>query len=197
MIYSLSHPRSGANWLRYCVEYLTHRPTSFLYGSLDWDPPIYTLCDNITITDKKIILKYGHKMAPSFLKQEDKLIFLLRDYKKSAFSNLIRTYPKSFNWANVKFELDYYLNSLQIYDKFVGDKILIRYEDLISGKSLDDIMKFMGFDIDVTTFLLEIDSHQQKSMSVYRDGKLKNKKIYDLTSWDEYMKKNILYEKYF
>ena len=167
----ISYQRSGLNWVRYCIEYLTGLRTSGQTKLLEkGDLAVYR-----THNIKK---KNGpNSIACRFYDEQgqpihNKVVLLLRDYRES-FLRVAKGRGKGvptvediqneniFNFKN-------YFENLKAYDKFRGPKLLIWYHDLIDDFSqITKILDFLGLYYDLEDFDLEY--HRRKSVEIY-DG---------------------------
>lgn len=166
----VSYPRSGNTWMRYMIEYLTKQVT---IGSLHNQANIIERgighCIQMGVNLTKPILYKQH-----FLKNEqlnEPIIFILRNYKEVIVKHKYQKTPKSFTkefkdkWHNQ------YINLLWQFDK-AKNKIFIYYEDLINRKMLPKILKeifqFLGWQVDICSFMNEYDYHKDISIQLYK-----------------------------
>ena len=183
----LSYPRSGNTWVRYCIEYITGKPTNGACGSSIANSiphhikPICCLTGMGINCDQDPIAHKFHKINFPVDENDVGLIVVVRNYKESVIRH--KCYDNrsgSFgidNWK-LKFKdavlgesdkVDY-VKILLTYDKWKGRKILIYYEDIISNPAseIGRLAKFFGVDFDADKFMKDIDLHREKSVSVYK-----------------------------
>jgi len=114
----ISHPKSGSNWIRYCVEYLTGKPTQGQNKRLENGndgPP------------ENWVLRRSHHV-PKELDKDSKVVILLRNYKElicrpgmEQFGDVIDAYEDFFNFAEeteCKTHIVYYEDISDIYQVF-------------------------------------------------------------------------------
>ena len=185
----VSIPRSGYNFIRYSVEFLTKKRTP---GS---KTRLITSGDSV----------FTHTHTPITPKGISKMVLIIRDSKE------LQLRPNPENDFTNNFTKFYY-DLVDVFEKFNGEKILIRYEDLITD--INEIKKIITFlDIplieDFEEFAKNEEKHRLKSLEIsninHSGGK--DTKFYQsqLNSTDEILKfeqgfKNynpLLYEKYF
>jgi len=168
----LSYPRSGSNWLKYCIEALTNFEVS-------------TLIDCKKITEDIILKDHGH--VSNFwnnYSEFDTIILIVRNYKECITRHIdITNYDelkKEFqNKTPIQSGIDDtdFIMLLDLYDKSKGPKILIYYEDFILNpkKELEKILKFLlnlnaHIKISLNDFLINFNSHKEKSIQYYRNN---------------------------
>jgi len=159
----LSFPRSGRNWLMYCINYLggedNPKDEAILNNIIDWEHN----------NNKKRIDRY------------DKLILLVRNYKECIprhyhpfiqITPVITTYLKS-NPVMAGKRLNEYIENLQTYNEFSKEKIIVYYEDLITDTkgTIDKVFKFLELkDTNrLEMFYNDIESHKQRSIELHEN----------------------------
>lgn len=148
----VSYPRSGSNWVKYFVEF---------------------------ITDLKVgdgVFRKSHSS------RNQRQIFLIRNYKECLYSHGARSYDdfireltKDGQFNPIRKPQPYYLTLLQIFDDLKLPKILIYYEDLIENpegefsRLFEFLRSIEGISIkgDLKQFFVDIDEHIQKSLVWY------------------------------
>ncbi|MBD3279079.1 MAG: hypothetical protein GF388_12330, partial [Candidatus Aegiribacteria sp.] len=177
----LSYPRSGNTWLRYCIEFLTKRPTRSY--NPDDNTPINTGLGRFVDIDidydaPPIVYKtHGHRYneKQSYDMDNDKLIVLVRNYKEC----LVRHHIGGAGSLDRKFyaqtqgyrdgETDY-IGYFQIYEQWQGKKILIYYEDLITDLEAEllKVLKLLEYDGSYLRELMDnIGFHKKQSIGLY------------------------------
>lgn len=163
MIYLISFPRSGNSWLRYCIEHILKIPTIDI--NPDFKNRSISECYECKekIRGKNKIIK-SHKFIAT---ENDKLIFILRNYK-----DCIESHKQRSASGPVDKFLNEYFSLLKQYDDFSGDKTIIYYEDIIDENKLPDIMKnlsqFLESDCDIDDFVKNYEKHKQESKNGYQ-----------------------------
>jgi len=165
----LSYPKCGSSWIRYCIELLSKRPTvgpsvfdseSKELSCIDF--PILEKVNDFEYDTEKFIVAKAHNPGDS---NHDKLILIIRDYKEL----LCRPdgEKKEYNKNNIKKFLlednfvENYFSSLEYFDNFKKDKILIYYEDLVNNFS-DEMKKIVDFlDLDHNRLELLLQNHEE------------------------------------
>lgn len=155
--YLISYPKSGNTAIRLFLEKYTGLPTSSVYAKRSNDKSILFNKSNTPIITK------SHKFKP--VKPDDKVIFIVRDYKDSIISYL--KYKTGKKYLNVvplekttdqqynalkndfKFFLNKYLIILNDYINCNNKKILIRYENFVNDFYTESyrILSFLNVDI--------------------------------------------------
>jgi len=212
----LSYPRSGNTWLRYSIECITKKPTigylDPLSAKFDRNPIGHFVDIGIDKGANNIMTK---RHAVEMIDEPiDKLIIVVRDYKEVIIRHrkeapnvsLLKDSCKSDNSTHN------YIQLIDYFDKFEGDKIMIHYEDIITDiKSV--LKKLVDFleesDEHIEDFMNKIETHKINSIGIYGPGgsetKGKTLKYHSnkMTNeqkrkWDEYLKTNHshLFEKY-
>lgn len=147
----ISYPKSGSNWIRYCIEFLTQKPTQ---GA------VKRLIDGHSDTNN-IILRRTHKKIT--VNDSDFIVFLIRNpielhLRKSITNN-------NFEWVKL----------YSLYDFFETNKSknnvrLLYYEDII--KNFSELSKlinnFYELDLvnDIEEFHDNIEYHRQTSLMI-------------------------------
>jgi len=173
MNYLVSYNRSGNTWVRYILEYLTHQPT--------WGHQKYSISErmgeksNITILHGEPIVIKRHQIIPNEITNQDKVVFLLRDYKECIWNSM------DCKWEKFEPEFVKYWNLLKFFDEFDGKKLLIKYEDLMNDPKtfISTLLIFLGFDPfelifnednEFNKFLADYEYHKEKCFSIYNNS---------------------------
>ncbi|MGK7899369.1 MAG: sulfotransferase domain-containing protein [Xenococcus sp. (in: cyanobacteria)] len=158
----ISYSRSGMNWLRYSMEFLTNRPTP---GHLR------------LIEEGDFLFDRAHKGYVSIHRYQ-KVIMLLRDYKECLLRQLPLEWEKNnsvIDFLNDKSSIQppyWYINNLQAYHNFQGPKILVYYEDLVVNpvQEFEKIIEFLGLrkdSVDLNLFEQKLSFHRKQSVNCY------------------------------
>lgn len=202
MNYLISYNRSGNTWVRYILEYLTHQPTwghqKFAISQRFTNSPI------ILTSDEPIIVK-RHEIIPNEITVNDKVIFLLRDYKECIWNSMGCKYDS--------FEKEYlkYIQLLEFFHNFKGDKRLFYYDDIFQNYHfIFNLLYFLNRydDIEkIIDFVDDIEIHKSNCFGVYKnsintkDNEKVNLTETELNFIDDVMIKNgessYLWSKYF
>lgn len=172
-LYLLAYPRSGSNWLCYCLEVLA----SLQAIGVSED---YT-CPSALDTHRKdfvLMRSHGHRQRElDVIKASGRpLIFILRDYMECIVRHhdgnvSIEVILSNLCGGQVIEERVDYICCLDFFHRYLGPKILVYYRDLIMNprEQLDKVLKFMGLydEQRLVTFMSEFDGHVKKSIKNY------------------------------
>jgi hypothetical protein len=164
----VSHPRSGLNWLRYCIEHFSGRPTPG-FGKLvtEGDPVIYRTHDvrKTSGPDSSDCMFYEEGRYPRFMRQVltlcgrrfrpifPRMVLLVRDYHDNAVRN---------EWNPSRYAVN-----VQAYDAFEGEKMILYYEDVKDDFSeVERLLDFLGVSHDEP---FDVEAHRAKSLAWYAD----------------------------
>ena len=188
MNYLVSYNRSGNTWVRYILEYLTRKPT--------WGHQKFSISErmghksNITLLSTEPIIIKRHEIIPNEIKDTDKVVFLLRDYKECIWNSM------DCKWEKFESEFVKYWNLIKFFDNFEGEKLLLHYEDL-SEYWIHVLLDFLKVDDSgVTNFFENIEHHREISFSIYNNTiNTKNGEIPTFTD-EELRYMRLIYDKY-
>ena len=216
----ITYARSGTNWVRYVIEYLSQQPTpgyKILVGTQKppkLGRPAYSKKDNYIIDRAHIATNTIHKHSSSIL--------ILRNYKECLIRHLPNEWSSS---ASVKEFLEEtssplppseYIKNIKAFECFKGRKLLIYYEDLMQypEKEILKLIKFLKLPaVRYDDLIKNLEKHKRKSVLGYNtyensftsgdvkklnyhSSKTLNKE--ERMAFDKYFKKNYpaLFEKY-
>lgn len=220
----LSYPRSGNTWYRYCIEFLTKKPTLGYQtnAAIKWDKkPIGNFVIlGVDLNAKNILIK---RHAIEMLHEDvDKLILLIRDYKECIVrhNELIGT-PLTIdvlvNACSCKSTDRHphqiakgYIRAIEYYDSFTKNKMIVYYEDLITD--LQSVMKksltFLNEkDAYLDSLIKNITFHENQCIDLYELSSTKGKNVKhhskqmsseERKEWDSFLLNNheALFNKY-
>jgi hypothetical protein len=183
----LSFPQSGNTWLRYCLEFLTQRPTlhrnrtqprwhDFHYAHpLAWKA-------GFDIDEHKPLIEKIHQDQESLLMHNqqkislnhdaDTLIFILRNPKESIARSEYSSWESLLEsaWGS-SYPHRIYFENLALFDNWPADRrYLIYYEDLINAprETLTALLEFLH---ESTTrldqFMDEYADHKARCLALY------------------------------
>ena len=181
--YLLSYPRSGNHWIRYIIEWFSGMyTTGDIYAddsmTIDddsklvnpGDPPLFKKCD-MPILHVGPIVKKRHKIYKGENKDK-KLILIQRDYRESVIRqlNIMQVDINKGNFSTIKIELDKYIDSINTYNTWEREKLLINYNDLkdLKKDSVRKLLSFLLLDIDeakIDLFFNNIEFHKKNAFS--------------------------------
>ena len=127
----LSYPRSGMNWLRYCVERMSGRPTPG--PDLGLVPPGDFVFCRLHDTWQ------GTRTATWRGARWDRVCLIVRDYRESYVRTPFLQRRRYTTFKKRTFAA--YAENIRYFDQFPGDKLLLRYETHIKG--FEASMRFM------------------------------------------------------
>jgi hypothetical protein len=208
----LTYPRSGNTWVRYCVEYISGRPS--VYPESKGDNPIGSRMDiGVDLSADPILYKSHNVQSVS----DKRLILVVRDYKEAIPRHQKEQKKRGlmdfFYWQTQgrhNPEVDY-VKILQQFDGKQGDKLLVYYEDIIAKpkESLSSIFEFLDIHHLAVEFFDKYEEHQQAGIKAYHtksqtQGKKENLKYHQsrikkqhLAAMTAHMKKYpVIYSRY-
>jgi len=167
-----AYPRSGTNWTRYCVEYFSKKPTPGKLRLIKKDNKSSVIArthdlQNVTYESRRLI--NGKEQVLQFLAKPDKA-----NYSKLIL--LIRNPLDNYVSMNRNFKkMIYYFSNIDVYDKFLGDKILLHYEDIISDdflymKKILDFINIANDPNELQDFINNLDYHKSNSKKMYNNN---------------------------
>lgn len=181
----LSYPRSGNTWTRYCLEFLTQRPTFHKEHHNPVNQPLgwsagFELDFNKPPIQKIHIL---HNV-PGYNNETDKLILIVRNPKEA-----IKRHESRLDYAMLK-DSHLYFTNITVYDSWNPEnRILIFYEDLLTNpeKTLQKLGDFLNEPMPtLDEFMQNYKKHQQTAISLYRESVTQGK---DLLTYSKQMGK--------
>ena len=162
----VSHPRSGLNWLRYCIEHFSGRPTPG-FGKLvsEGDPVLYRTHDvrktsgpetsdcifyeqgRYPLFVRQVLSLCGRRFTPIF----PRMVLLVRDYH----ANAVRS-----EWNPSRYAVN-----VRAYDAFEGEKMILYYEDMKDDfAQVERLLDFLGVAHEEP---FDVEAHREKSLSWY------------------------------
>jgi len=124
----LSYPRSGNTWLRYCIEFLTERPTFGYIKKIRNGTHIDTPFFKEYLTNEPIALK-RHEWDEDEARSKRayrKIILLIRNYKEVMLRDGHRMYM--FEDLKILHTIkNNYISLLQKYHSHDGEKAIVYY----------------------------------------------------------------------
>lgn len=173
----ISYPRSGSTWLRYCLEYLSKKPSvGYRHGTVKTidDPIGFFVKIGVCLEEPPIVTK-RHQMVSAT--KDDNVLLVLRDPsevlirhfktvpegKKQKFG-IRSTFQKQVNW---------YDDILTAFHNSDSNKMVVYYEDLISNQhvksALNDVLTHYEITsvVDLDDFCRDIVTHRKTALQVY------------------------------
>ncbi len=163
----VSHPRSGLNWLRYCIEHFSGQRTPGPVRIFQSGEPIVYRTHDVRKTDGPDDCDcafYRESRWPKFMRQGmsligyqfhpifNRMVLLVRDYKENAVRS---------EWTPSR-----YMINIRAYDRFEGEKCLLYYEDMQDDiRHVVPVLKFLGIAHDIESF--DVAAHREKSLKLY------------------------------
>lgn len=195
----VSYPKSGSNWVRYCIEHFSGKrtPGSKRQLLVESGPAII---DRTHFLDKRhrksfVQARQDPNRGLDFERRKVGVQRLYSDVKKelrvrNIVSNrrvilLVRSPYESFSRTRLRQldGMDGYLSNIMIFDKCRQEKLLIYYDKLIKNfDEMKKILEFLGISYDLSEF--DIEHHRQKSFELYSkapDKPQTKNDLYDFT----------------
>jgi hypothetical protein len=193
--YLVSYPRSGANWLRYCIEAIwgapthgvaPHKPLTLLDGTVE-EATRELLNASIGVDlEKGVVLQHSHRWHVST--PTTRILMIVRNYKECIIRDFRGTTGDDAHVHDITRHnsLDILCNDdgigdyshlLETYVKHPGPKHIVYFEDLKvnPGETLAQLAPFMKGELEmVATFMEHIDRHNKVSVLVYNNGVAKS-----------------------
>lgn len=187
----VSYPRSGTNWIRYVIEYLTQKPTPGETRLIRGNNKFYRAINGDFVIDR------AHN-GEFIIKKHPKVFFILRNYKEC----LIRQFKTKWtDYPNIQTFLEdeslhtpckWYVKNIDVFNRYQGDKKLLYFEDMIENpiEFIDDLVEFLNLPTKRLANLKEnLTDHQKTSVGLYTkrgkesftNGKKENLKIHSST----------------
>ena len=183
----VSFPKSGSNWVRYCIEHFSgmRTPGSLRHPIVQTGP---TIIDRTHFIDKR----HRRELAPGrrdpaagdpaagdgsvqgvawFQRWPKKFRNELRIrniIRNRRLILLIRSHYESFARTRLRRPegMIGYLGNIKVFDVCRQDKIIVYYEDLIQDfGEITRILDFIGIEYDLDSF--DLDHHRRKSYEAY------------------------------
>lgn len=165
----ISYPRSGTNWIRYVIEYLTNRPTPGENRLVRGHKPWFRLLNGGYIVDR------AHN-AQSIINNYSKIVLILRNYKE-CFLRQFQKQRADFNSVsdllldeNLHTPCSWYINNIKAFEEFKGAKKKLYFEDMINKplEFIDDLVEFLDLPTKKLNHLKEnLSEHQNNSVGLY------------------------------
>lgn len=209
----LSYPRSGNTWLRYCIEFLTKKPTIGYTSSnaSEFDKKslgYFNTEMGVDLKSDPILIKrhmVGYTNGdPAEWSENDNLILIVRNYKEVLIrhnngNSNINTLKKGCSSHIIS---NNYIQLIEYYNNFNGNKKIFYYEDILKNLeiTLKEMLDFLNVsDEYLEKFIENIDYHKQKSINIYGNSRTKGKSTKshsnkltkeEKLSWDGWLKSN-------
>ena len=199
----LSYPRSGNTWLRYCIEFLTKCPSGFSAAKFPVGRVLGSFVDlGVDLKAGRIVRK---EHSTESVAPDDRLLFILRDYKECLLSHRREHSNESLDWLidcnSSDRSSQNYSQLIEFYDRFEGAKELLHYEDLIEDLEgcLRKSLAFLGYeDTFLAELLRDVDRHRRACLELYQVGMsggqttrfhARRMRPISRRAWDEYLKR--------
>tara|TARA_Y100000593_G_scaffold30983_1_gene61287 strand:+ start:609 stop:1262 length:654 start_codon:yes stop_codon:yes gene_type:complete len=162
----ISYPKSGSNFIRYCIEFLTHLPTCGPTKLYEITPSTPLILDRAHTIDERV----------ANLHSTANLCFLLRDYKELYYrpdmprpwrNRVVFNSEGCQKLNNISSTLNSYF---ELYERHQGKKKILYYEDILTDiEPIEDLVtNFYDCKLkeDIEEFKKRIDYHRCQSLSV-------------------------------
>jgi len=179
----LSYPRSGNTWTRYCIEYLTGRPTFHRYTKDSRNYPIgwiagFEINPHLSPIEKVHTQKELEKNNGD--RNKDKLILIVRNPKESLIRHggaEITRGALQGDGSKGNSDPRIYFDDIAVYDSWNPQKrLLIFYEDLIIKpiQTIATILTFLDSSFDkIDSFMSDYALHKKTALRLYKDSESK------------------------
>ena len=177
VVFLLSTPKSGSNWISASLSAITRKPISWLrWGDKVFDPhselrmhPSYNRLGLSLVSDTPLLYRTHYEVDKllQVRSERNQLIFLTRNPKELLFRAFFLQNP-SLTDPDVEFIdafLNRYLQAFEVYDAWCSkNRVLIFYEDFIDQEeeTLIHLLDFMG---EKPTYLDDFRINKQEYMS--------------------------------
>jgi hypothetical protein len=165
----VSYQRSGLNWVRYCIEALTGlrtpgRPKLLRSGEVGVYRTHYVRKNKRP--DSTACRFYGSDGRPL----HSRVVLLLRDYRESFLRVSKSRHQYQLSASAIRndkvFNFRHYFENLRAFDEFTGDKILVRYDHLVSDfTEVVRILDFLRMPYNLSGF--DVEEHRAASLNIY------------------------------
>jgi hypothetical protein len=177
-VFILSYPRSGNTWLRYCLEFLTQRPSLSRMGLRYFlqQPLGFTTGFMLDLGKQPIEKIHCRREIVGSVTETDTLIFIVRNPKETFARQGRRGLSlHTSKLAGKGYNRDIYFDNIALYETWNNPrKLLIYYEDLLlhPRKTLEAILSFLGESCDrLDLFMSEYQTHQTTSRELYQNSR--------------------------
>ena len=184
----ISYPRSGTNWIRYVIEYLTQKPTPGETRLIRGNNKFYRAINGDFVIDR------AHN-GEFIIEKHTKVLLILRNYKECLirqFKNKWNNYPSIQSFLEdetLHTPCNWYMSNIKAFNQYSGDKKLLYFEDMIEKplQFIDDLVEFLNLPTKRLANLKEnLTDHQKTSVGLYTkrgkesftNGKKENLKIH-------------------
>ncbi len=183
----VSFPKSGSNWLRYCIEHfsgmrtpgtvrrlLVHDGPTIIERRHFLDPGGHRLLRSHSLPIKSGRRRRARRWRPalidwalSFRKRrrvrgflEDRRVILILRNPFALYSRVRATAPEAMSG---------YVSNIELFERCRRDKLLVYYEDLVRDPAqISAILEFIGIAHDMSGF--EMHEHTARSLAFYNKG---------------------------
>jgi len=181
----VSFPKSGSNWVRYCVEHFSGRrtPGKARRNVLVSEGP--TLFDRMHFVDKRhrnVFMRSRARQGLEDYHHEDKtglhgwLSTWRKDRRVREVQNrrlllLLRSHYESFarNRLSAPEDITGYLGNIEMFEACRRDKLVIYYHDLVTDlTAMGRILNFLDVPYDFAGF--DVEAHRKRSLELYGRG---------------------------
>lgn len=183
VVFFLSTPKSGSNWIAGSLSAITRKPISWL----DWkyrvfnpssahrNHPSYNRLGLPLVSDQPLLYRahYEFDQLMQVRSAMNKLIFVTRNPKELLFKEFSILFPSSGTPSEqfIKKFLDTYLQAFQVYESWFPDnRALVFYEDFIFQKEtmLLQLLEFMNEEPTyLDDFMENIEEYTSKLLASY------------------------------
>lgn len=220
-LFILTNPKSGSHLLLYSIMKITQRPLRgrVAFWHFENDPPFFPPENMMEypLDFTKPTTYWGHEyhLLKPLNQNNNKLIFIIRNFKENIASNLILKNrssilsrvkgPQSFNLGDLLFKeitqesmvFKEYMIRLQLFDEWENEnKCLISFEDLALHPEVfvPQVMAFIEDHSNYTDFIDHYEDFQKELMLKYRKKGNKTDSATDLKYFSNRISSEILHK---
>lgn len=181
----VSFPKSGSNWVRYCIEHFSGRRTPGKARRNVLVSRGSTIIDRMHFVDKRHRNVFMHSRARQGLedyhhepktglhgwlstRRKDRRI---REAQNRRILLLLRSHYESFgrNRLSAPEDMIGYLGNVQMFEACRREKLLIYYHDLVADPAaMGRILEFLDVPYDFADF--DVEHHRRRSLELYSRG---------------------------
>lgn len=179
-----SYSRSGTNWIRYIIEYISGCPT----------PGQFRLHNG-----SDFMIDRAHQAYP-IMHKHGSVILVIRDYRECLLRHNTELWNETGDVRSfleddsVKQPANWYIKNIQTFEEFTGRKLLLYYEDLISNseEAVRELSRFLEMDQDRTNeFVATIETRSAESVGAYVSGGHKSSTSSNLNDFRYHARKHL------
>ena len=170
----LAYPRSGSTWFRYCCELMTKIKTESVHSKKN----PFVRCSEINTDcneDPFIYKSHFSKDLDGFDRRNDFLFLLIRNYKECIYRNFYKDNMtlRNFDISDITHQVKHYIDNIDFFERWTGQKKLVYYEDLISNfeETFEEFLVILKIkNSTFKNFIQNYDKYKNDSLNNYKPG---------------------------